>query len=107
MITLFIRCTQAIMKQMCVGDNVNLLKGNAVLAFTYAKIYYRGGGWYAVSGYAHDGKDVHRVVNLVNDMKANENCRNQLINPVVNDYSGWRTIKPLFPLHARQYHSAI
>ena len=69
MITLFIRCKLSIMIQMCLDDNADLLNKEAALAFTYAKIYYRGGGWYAVSGYAADGKDVHRVITQVKAFK--------------------------------------
>jgi hypothetical protein len=46
-----------------------LLSGNAVLTNTYAKAYYKGGGWYAVSGYAADGNDVHKLIALINDLK--------------------------------------
>jgi len=46
-----------------------LLSGNAVLTNTYAKAYYRGAGWYAISGYASDGSDVHKVIAQINELK--------------------------------------
>jgi hypothetical protein len=46
-----------------------LMSGNAVLAKTYAKVYYKGAGWYAVSGYSADGSDVHKIINQINDLK--------------------------------------
>ena len=47
-----------------------LLTGCGVLAKTYAKIYYRGGGWYAISGYAADGSDVHPIIDTIKDLKS-------------------------------------
>ena len=45
-----------------------VLSGEALLARSYAKIYYRGGGWYAVSGYASDGSDTMKTVNAIKDL---------------------------------------
>jgi hypothetical protein len=72
MITLKIRCTVALMLQVCLSDegtDLNILSGDAVLAFTYAKIYYLGGGWYAISGYHHSGEDVHDVIKKLKEFK--------------------------------------
>lgn len=68
MITIKIRCATAIILQVIL-DSTNLMSGNAVLAFTYAKVYSRGGGWWAVSGYASDGSDTHKVIKLINELK--------------------------------------
>lgn len=75
MITRFIRCSvEVIFSVMLTEDNFNnrnfLKTGQAVLANTYAKIYSRGKGWYAVSGYASDGSDVYKVVDAINDLVA-------------------------------------
>jgi hypothetical protein len=68
MITIKIRTTLAIMLQMCADKAVDLLNGEAHLAFTYAKIYYRGSGWWAVSGYAASGRDVYKVISQVKNL---------------------------------------
>jgi len=45
-----------------------LKAGNGVLTITGSKIYYCGGGWYNISGYAANGKDVYHVVDLINEL---------------------------------------
>lgn len=40
--------------------NTNI--GEANLVFTGAKAYYRGGGWWAISGYSSSGEDVDKVL---------------------------------------------
>jgi len=69
MITILIRCAQSVMKQLILDVDANLLSGDAVLVFTYAKAYYKGGGWYAISGYAHDGSDVHKVIKMAKEIR--------------------------------------
>ena len=74
MITIRIQATMAIMLMVMLTDDPNksnVLSGNAILAYTYAKIYYLGGGWWAVSGYAADGADTHKVIKAVQKLKAN------------------------------------
>jgi hypothetical protein len=77
MITIRIRCSAMVMVRHIMnftGSNEFirkfLLSGEAMLANTYAKVYYRGGGWYTVSGYSADGSDVHSVINSINELKA-------------------------------------
>jgi hypothetical protein len=74
MITLFIRCTIDLMlNSILLTDTPSkVMDGNAVLVNTYAKAYYRGKGWWAISGYASDGSDVHKIINQVNDLKAHK-----------------------------------
>lgn len=40
--------------------------GGEVCLFTYAKAYYRGGGWWLISGYSSDGSDVAEVLQCLN-----------------------------------------
>jgi hypothetical protein len=73
MITLMIRTKADVMLNSIMltsfGDaREALLSGDAILTKTYSKLYYKGGGWYAVSGYAADGSDVHKLVNQINDL---------------------------------------
>lgn len=74
MITLMIRATFALMmNSILLTDNPNsAMNGEAVLVNTYAKAYYRGKGWWAISGYAADGSDVHRVINQINDLRTHK-----------------------------------
>jgi hypothetical protein len=72
MITIKIRATLAIMLQMCADVNADLLNGEGHLAFTYAKIYYKGSGWYAVSGYSASGRDVYKVITQVKQLNEYE-----------------------------------
>jgi len=51
-------------------DVAELKAGNGVLTITGAKIYSCGGGWYRVSGYAMNGKDVHDIIDLINELMA-------------------------------------
>ena len=110
MITIKIRCTLAIMIQMCLDDNANLLNGEGHLAFTSAKIYYYGGGWYAVSGSAADGSDVNRVITQVKALR----------NDDVLDISKWVAINKAIQkspltggkrvkvnIKQREYHSPV
>jgi hypothetical protein len=76
MITIKIRTSAAVMLNsvILVGNLGHaakkfLMSGNAVLTKTYAKVYYKGAGWYAVSGYAADGSDVHKIITQINDLK--------------------------------------
>ena len=72
MITLMIRATFALMiNSILLTDNPNsAMNGDAVLVNTYAKAYYRGKGWWAISGYASDGSDVHKIVAQVSDLRS-------------------------------------
>jgi len=76
MITILIRTiADVILNNIMILDDhtarKSLMSGNAQLTKTYAKVYYRGGGWYAISGYSHDGRDVHEMVDLIKDLDGN------------------------------------
>ena len=75
MITRKIRCALAIILNSVLLDTgestINTLNaGEGVLTKTYAKIYAHGGGWYSISGYASDGKDVLQMLDLINELKS-------------------------------------
>lgn len=38
--------------------------------FTFAKCYFIGGGWWRVCGYAHDGSDVSRVLDVLDKIRS-------------------------------------
>ncbi len=79
MITKFIRATIDLMlNSILLTDTPNsVMNGEAVLVNTYAKAYYRGKGWWAISGYAADGSDVHRVIVQINDLKDHRAVRKE------------------------------
>jgi hypothetical protein len=38
---------------------------NELLMASYAKAYYKGGGWWLISGYAHDGSDLDKTLEAI------------------------------------------
>ncbi len=38
------------------------IRDKKLLAFTGAALYYKGGGWWLLSGYSHDGSDVNELI---------------------------------------------
>lgn len=38
------------------------IRDKTLLAYTEAALCYRGGGWWLLSGYAHDGSDVNELI---------------------------------------------
>ena len=40
---------------------------NEQCAFTHAKLYYKGGGWWLLAGYDSDGRDVQRVLDRMQE----------------------------------------
>jgi len=42
-----------------------IVKDQAILLTTYAKGYYKGGGWWLVSGYACDHSDTDKVLDAL------------------------------------------
>ena len=51
------------------SDIDKLNAGEGILTKTGAKLYGCGGGWYRVSGYAFDGRDVREVVDMITTLK--------------------------------------
>jgi len=45
------------------GERILATDNEANLLFTGAKAYYRGAGWWHISGYHYAGEDVSRVLN--------------------------------------------
>lgn len=43
------------------------LRDSEQCLFTYAKAYYRGGGWWLIAGYSENGSDVLRVLDALNE----------------------------------------
>jgi hypothetical protein len=63
----FIRTTfKNICKALPEYSNLTVSIGDSNLLITGAKAYYRGGGWWAISGYSWDGKDVDDVIDILN-----------------------------------------
>lgn len=58
-------------------DETINMDGSENLTKTGAKIYYRGGGWWLVSGYDWDGTDVDQALFLMH-WKSNEEHRFRL-----------------------------
>lgn len=38
------------------------IRDEKLLAFTGAALYYKGGGWWLLSGYAYDSSDVNELI---------------------------------------------
>ncbi len=43
-------------------SNLDKIRDEKLLAFTGAALYYKGGGWWTLSGYAYDGSDVNELI---------------------------------------------
>lgn len=52
-------------------QNTPIEKNKEFYLFTGAKGYYLGGGWWLVSGYSQDGKDVDDVINRLTVLRFN------------------------------------
>jgi len=52
------------------GHRPLILDGSENMHSSGAKIYYRGGGWWAVSGYHYAGADMDQTVADINSKKA-------------------------------------
>lgn len=77
MITIKIRCAFSVLINSIILTNDRpadvwgfLQSGNGVLTNAYSKLYYRGGGWYAISGYTWNGSDVKPLIDLINELKS-------------------------------------
>ena len=55
----------SVMRRVMHKDLINapITQGKEMLLKTGAKGYYLGGGWWLVSGYSQDGKDVDNIIN--------------------------------------------
>jgi hypothetical protein len=51
----------SVMRNVLGGNNL-ILNGNENMHRSGAKIYYRGGGWWAVGGYHYAGADVDQTI---------------------------------------------
>lgn len=58
---IFIQACLDVVRTLSIQPEKFTLDCNEQCLYTGAKIYYRGGGWWKVSGYAHDGDDTQRV----------------------------------------------
>jgi hypothetical protein len=52
-------------RKMMADTTSNIVVNQEILAYTSAKLYYRGGGWWVISGYSHDGDDVNKLITEV------------------------------------------
>ena len=62
-----IRATKAEIQSVLWSYDQELQMKGENLLFSGAKAYYRGGGWWRISGYAQDGFDVERVLRALKD----------------------------------------
>lgn len=51
----------------------NWVRGQELLTSTGAKLYPKGGAWFLISGYSHDGKDVDDLVRML--QREGERCK--------------------------------
>ena len=63
-----VRATLDQMKTVAAAPSQFRLDRNEQSLFTYAKAYYRHGGWWWVRGYDYDGTDVTRVLDRLNKL---------------------------------------
>jgi len=57
-----IKTRASLIKLCCENPNNFRLTDEEQSAFTYAKFYYKGGGWWRLCGYSADGRDVQQVL---------------------------------------------
>ena len=46
-------------------SEISINKNDSNLLITGAKAYYRGGGWWIISGYSQDGMDVTKIIDIL------------------------------------------
>ena len=57
-----IQITHQTAREMMADPTTKIEVDKEILATTSAKLYYQGGGWWVISGYSYDGKDVDDLI---------------------------------------------
>jgi len=60
-----VRMKHLVAEQMMANKATPIVVNVEILAYTGAKLYYKGGGWWLISGYSADNNDVDRLIKEV------------------------------------------